>query len=128
MPYDDAATDETPPSPEHIRYVVDQLRWWLGEELPEHLPPEREDQEAAMRELLEITLRECPADLRRLQESELEALDIMSAGTVSFDPEVFPMMEPPADPEEEAAQMNFFVALVRTVLDPDGGDGGRTRH
>jgi hypothetical protein len=58
------------PSADNIRAAFSGL---------DSLAPKREDQAAALRDLLELTVRECPAAaLRQLYESELEAFDIMS--------------------------------------------------
>lgn len=98
MPYDDEAADLPPIPAEHIRFAVDLLRSWFGQKFRHQLPPVREDQEAALRELLELMLRECPADLEMLRMIQIEAIDEL------------PMTD------EELAMSTFCADLIETAL------------
>jgi hypothetical protein len=64
MPYDDDGADAPSTPPEDICYAVELLRGWIGERHPALLPSVREDQAAALRELLELMVRVRPVDLR----------------------------------------------------------------
>jgi hypothetical protein len=72
--YDEVSTEPAAARGEHTRYAVDLLRSWVGQKFRHHLPPAREDQEVALRELLELMVRKCPADLELLRVLEMEAM------------------------------------------------------
>jgi hypothetical protein len=74
MPYDDASTPLPAAPPEHTRYAVDLLRSWVGQKYRYHLPPAREDPKVALRELLELMVRKCLADLKLLRVLEMELM------------------------------------------------------
>jgi hypothetical protein len=74
MALDEVYTEPPVAPPEHTRYAVDLLRSWFGQKFRHPLPPVHDDQEAALRELLELMVRKCPADLELLRVLEMEAM------------------------------------------------------